>query len=134
MAESIYYDSHTVLGQSGAVSLNTSTETTVLEITDVTKLKLSQLTIYLTSVLGTNTSITYRFYYKPDNGTTYFPIVKQNISTNAIEDYAAVVSGTLLNFVLEFGLGSCFGFKITAIAAGGTTGSTATAKVLGRNN
>jgi len=129
----IAYTSQEILGEGSTGAVLGTTEITVVEITDQFRLKNSQLTLYLTTLLGTHTSVEYRFYYANQAGGSYFPVVKQDISTNAISDYAAIVSGTLLNIVLEFGLGSCFAFKITAKGVGGANG-TASAKVMARDN
>lgn len=132
MSDNTHYSSQIIIGQGTNADIDTDEET-VVEVTDINLLKNTQLTIYVDTTLGTHTSMEYRFYYAPQKSGTYYPIPKQNISTNAIEDYAAVVSGSFLDFVIEFGLGSCFAFKVTAKGVGGANGAS-TVKILGRDN
>ena len=122
-----------IIGQGTNADIDTDEET-VVEITELPKLTKTQLTIYINTALATHTSMEYRFYYADSVGGTYHAIPKQNLSTDVIEEYMAEVnSSTPDPFVLEFGLGSCFAFKITGKGVGGANG-TSTIKVLARDN
>lgn len=128
-----YRTSHVIIGGGSNAAIGTS-EVDVVSITELELLKNTQLTIYINPALGTHSSIDFRFYYRNEKTGTWHVIPKQNISTNEIEPYAArVVSGSPDPFVLEFGLGSTFGLRITAQGTGGADGG-AVIKVLARDN
>lgn len=125
--------SQIIIGEETNVDVDTSEET-VVEVTDLSYLNETQLSIYLTTVLGTHTSMEYRFYYLPSVGGTYAQKPKWNATDNTIDDYPAIINADSPNpCVFEFGLGSCFGFKITAKGVGGANGS-ASARIMARNN
>ena len=133
MAEKISYASQHILGEGTNADIDTNEED-IVSVTVQHLLKNSQLTIYIDTTLGTHTSMEYRFYYQNEASGTWYAIPKQNISTDLVEEYMAEVnSSTPGAFVIEFGLGSCFGFKITGKGVGGANGA-ATIKILGRDN
>jgi len=128
-----HYTSQIIIGEGTNSDIDTDEET-IVEVTDLNLLKNTQLTMYINHSLGTHDTMDLRFYYADEKSGTYHAIPKQNISTNAIEEYTAEIGSTTPDpFVLEFGLGSCFAFKVTGKGVGGANGS-ATIKILARDN
>lgn len=127
------YTNSVIIGQGTNADIDTSEET-VVEITNLDKLTKSQLTIYMTTDLGTHTSMEYRFYYAHEKSGTYHARPVLNSSDRTFDDYPVIIdSSSPTPLVFEFGLGSCYGFKITGKGVGGANGSS-TIKVLARDN
>lgn len=127
------FSTQTIIGKGTNSDIDTDEET-VLEITSLEKLTKSQITLYITTSLGTHTSMEYRFYYAAEVGGTYHARPKWNASDNTIDAYPAIVDGNSpAPLVFEFGFASCYAFKVTGKGVGGANG-TSTIVALGRDN
>ena len=133
------YTSQIIIGEGTNADVDT-TEEDVVVVSDTNKLLHTQLTIYLDTVFGTNTSVEYRFYYQNQKDGNWYARPKWNASDNTLDDYPAIVdstspvsSGGHVYTVFEFGLASCYGFKVTAKGAGGAN-SSCSVRIMSRNN
>lgn len=134
MSEVIAYTSGVIIGEGTNADIDT-TEEDIVTVTSLDKLKNTQLSIYIDTTLGTNTSMEYRFYTQNEVGGTWYPRVKINASDNTLDDFPAIVdANTPTGAVMyEQPLASCFGFKVTGKGVGGAN-SAATVKILARDN
>lgn len=93
MYNEISYPLASQIGQSTAVALST-TEATILTITDLKHFKRSQLTTFLEVDLGGAASVNIRYYMSPDGGTTYFQVPLKTTSTGILSDTPTVLGST----------------------------------------
>lgn len=124
-------------GKASSTTLSTS-ETTLLTITDPKYLKSSQLSIYVSVTLGAVASATFYYYFSPDSGTTYYPVSLYNTSSGEITQRAVLVdsgtyaSGGVSYYLDNVPMPAATTLKITGKSASGTPAYTLT--VLARDN
>lgn len=112
-------------------------EEDILVITDVNKLRSTQVTVYVEALnLGTNTSLELRFWCLDQVSGTWYPRVKQNEADNTLDDEPAIIdantpNGGLVFYELE--MPACSGFKVTGKGVGGAN-TAVTLKAMGRYN
>lgn len=130
-----YFSSGEIIGDGTATAIGTA-EKDVVIVSELRKLKKTQLSVYLEPTLGTHTSMEFRYYYQHETSGSWHELVKQNASDNTLDDFPAIVDANTPNSgntVYQFPLGSCAGFKVTAKGVGGAGGS-ARVKVMARDN
>lgn len=114
-----------IAGKSSVTALSSS-EATLLTVTDITKLRASQFSVYGSLDLGAVTSCRFYYYFSPDNGTTWFPVSLYNTSNGEITQRSIVVdSGTYSTnghsmFLDDIQVSGATAFKITGKSASGT--------------
>jgi hypothetical protein len=140
--EEIAYPQAIQIGSALAVTIATS-ETTLLTITDGKATKFSQITNYFDIVLGSASSVRLKYYFSPDNGTTWYQIPTRNTSTGVLVDTPSVADATSpaqtisavshIRVVEDIPFSGSLGYKVTgtAVAASATLTSIS---VYGRQN
>ena len=130
MNNKIGYNGATTAGQATAVSVTTS-ETTMLTITDLKYLEKSQLTLYFDLDLsgGTITSVKFRVYHSYDSvnaaSTVWYPVPSVNYSTGEMADTGFVIDSNSFAYtsnkyrcLVDLGMSSSMQMKVTAIGTG----------------
>lgn len=122
-----------MVGQGTNADIDT-TEEDIVVITDPENLVDSQINVYITFALGTNTSLQFRYYarFAPDG--TWFELPYRNDGTGAITSVPTVAdSSTPANFIDSMPIPACVAFKVTGKGVGGAN-SSATATIMSRDN
>lgn len=105
------------------ITVNT-TETTILEITDLNYVRQSQITAYFKATLGSATSVKIRYYFSPDGGTTYYQVPIRNDITGVLSDNPTVLDSTtpsksgIIYVVEDIPFSGTTALKITGQAVG----------------
>lgn len=134
MPKEINYAPPGVAKYASNVSLNTSTETDLVVITDGKHLPKSQLSVYMDYALGSATEIDIRYYCSPDYGTTWFQIPIKNTSTGVLANTPSVINSTSPSKVIEdIAFSATAGFKVTGKSVG-STGTMTNIYVISRDN
>lgn len=128
------YQSQFLVGSGSNADIDTSEED-IVTVTDETKLKVSQLSLFVAYALGTNTSLTLRAYARSDKAGDWHAIPKQNLADNTIDAWSFVIDANTpaTPIVIDLAIGAYMAFKVTGQGAGGAN-STSTIKILGRDN
>ncbi len=124
------FKSQIICGEGTNADIDT-TEEDIVVITNVGSLKVNELSMYFDSTLGTHTALDYRFYYQNEKDGSWVQVAQHNLSTGEMEDYVLTATASMLDFLFEMRLASCWGFKVTGQGVGGANGAS-TVKVLGR--
>lgn len=122
-----------------------TTETDLVVIKDNEQpLRKSQLSIYLSAILGSHTAVNFRYYVSmkvspinsvegsASDNTDWYLIPTRNQATGVLSDIPTSLT-TLLKGVEDLGFSTCCAFKVTAQGVGGA-GGTAYANVCARDN
>lgn len=122
----------------------TTSELTVLEVTDMRHLQKSQFSAFWDISLGNHTSMKLRYYFstgKTSGGNLiYHEVPAKNVSTGVLGDIPSVVDSTSpvqstkYRFVEDFGVSAAIAYKVTAQGVGGTAGTVNTLTVMLRDN
>jgi hypothetical protein len=110
-------------GYKGSTSITTS-ETEIFKTVNADWLRQSQLTFYYNIALGSATSVKIRYYYTPDNGTTWFQVPTKNDATGVLSDIPSVIDATSpaqsANSILveDIPFSGSSGIRITGTAVG----------------
>ena len=139
----ISYNAAQVAGETLAKATTTS-EVTVLEVTDMTTLKKSQFSAFWDISLGDHTSMKLRYYFSTGKQSganyVYYQVPAKNVSTGVLGDIPSVADSTSptqsshLMFVEDFGISGAVAFKVTATGVGGAAGTVNTLTVMVRDN
>lgn len=118
-----------------AVGTNSDVDTSeedVVVVTDLAKMENSQFSVFIKAVLGTNTSLTIRYYYRYVIGGDWYVVPQRATSDGAISQAIDVLT-TVLLYVRDFPISGAVAFKVTAQGTGGAD-STVEAAIMQRNN
>lgn len=124
MQQSVTYSLPALVGSgTAATSIGTSTEVTLLTVTDPEVLRKSQLSIYMSVAPGSSTGVKFRYYFSPD-GVTYYPLPTRAAATGILTDIpseltsASYVDGSSNWVGMDaVPMPACRAFKVTAISA-----------------
>lgn len=119
------YNPPLIAGKSTVTSISTS-ETTLLEITNTSSLRGTSLTNFLKITFGgSTTSVKIKYYLSPDNGTTYYQVPAKSSATGILADLPSVIDSTspspsagVYQLVDSVKLYGGFAIKITGTAVG----------------
>jgi hypothetical protein len=124
----------------------TTSEQTVLTVTDARHLQKSQFSAFWDISLGNHTSMKLRYYFakKYDNtnpnSTIWYQVPAKNVSTGEISDIPSLADSTSpvqsgnIRFVEDFGVSAAVAYKITVTGVGGSAGTINTLTVMMRDN
>lgn len=142
------YSGATLAGQASAVAITTS-ETTMLIVSDTKYPFKSQLTLYLDADLsgGTITSAQFRMYVSYNSSSVaaasvvWYPLPIQNLSTGQLLDTPFIIDSNSHAYttgkyreVYDIPMSACMQFKITAIGVGSATATLNTITAVVRDN
>lgn len=119
----ITYNASVIASLSTVTSI-TTTEADLVIITDPKFLQRSQLTAYYDVILGSATSVLFRYYVRPDLGTIWYEIPAQNPATGVLEDQPSAVDSTSptqstnIRTIDDIPVSACMSFKITGTSVG----------------
>lgn len=129
------YNGATLAGQAATVSVTTS-ETTMLIVSDLKYPAKSQLTLYFDLDLsgGTITSTKFRLFFSYDsnsvaaNSVVWYPVPIQNLSTGQLLDTPIIIDSNAYAYasgkyraVYDIPMSSAMQLKVTAIGVGSST-------------
>lgn len=123
-----------IIAQGANADIDTSEEDIVV-ITDRARLTDTQATLFIEYSLGTNTSLTLRFYVLREIGGTWGVLPRLNESDGTLDAGPVIIDGSTpaTPVVYEMPIPACMGLKITGQGAGGANTSV-TITVLARSN
>lgn len=142
------YNGATTAGQATAVPITTS-ETTMLIVSDTKYSFKSQLSLYLDVDLsaGTISSAQFRVYCSYDSSSVpaasvlWYPLPVQNLSTGQLFDTPFIVDSNAHAYttgkyreLYDIPLSACMQFKVTAIGVGSATATLNTITAVVRDN
>lgn len=126
-------------GKSDLISEGTNSdidtvEEDIVSDTDIGDLSFSQLSMYVTTDLGTHTTVDLRVYCRNAVGGTWHQLIKRDVSTGIIEDdYFRFNSSTPANTVIDLPISACMAVKVTGKGIGGANAAV-TVRLMGRSN
>lgn len=123
-----------LIGEATNADIDNSEED-ILVITDLGKLTNSQLCHFITYSLGTNTSLSLRFYVLGEIGGTWHVLPRINEADGTLDPGTVVIDASTpaSPLVYEMPLPACYGFKVTGQGTGGAN-SSITVRTLARDN
>ena len=136
----INYNVPAQVAYKGSTSLKTA-EATLVTVSLAEYLRKSQFTVYINTAIPGGGSVVFKYYYSPDNGTTWFMIPIKDSSSGILVSTPSKVdatsptqdSGTSYKVIDNIAVGAATQFKVTAA----TSASTATLNsltILARDN
>ena len=134
----IGYNPALVVGKSTVTGLTTS-EATLLTVTDTKLLKSSQLSIYISVELAAVASATFYYYFACDGTLDWYPVCLYNTSTGAMTQRSVVIDSSTYvsgsnSFILDnVPMPAGAKLKITGKCASGTIALN-NLVVMGRDN
>lgn len=123
------------IGSQATGSSVTTSEETLLTITDPMFLDKSQLSVYVSQALGSATSVEYGVYFSFDNGSTWYKTSVEDLTTNKgeLDDIPAYVDSnspsqsisgtTYYRTVINVPIPAALMLKVTGTAVGGAAGA-----------
>lgn len=109
----------------GAVITDTvisTSETTLLTLTNTLELAKSQLSVYLDVILGSATEVKIRYYVKPTTADIWYELPTKDLSSGTLVDLPTVLDSTSptqstrIRTVEDIPMSATFGLKVTGQA------------------
>lgn len=125
MTDAITYP---VPSPAAAITTNTNittSEATLITLTDYKFFQKSQITLYYQVTLNSATQVKFRYYFSPD-GVTWYRVPAKNISSGLLSDIPTVIDSTSpteggkIQTLEDFGISGALAFKVTGQAVTAT--------------